>query len=132
MKIINGQDIIMGRLASFVAKELLKGEEINVVNCNKVIISGNKKNIEEEFQEKRSKVGSSQKGPRHHRLSEKIVKRAIRGMLPNYREGRGRIAWKKLKCYNEIPKEFEGKKIIELKKEIKIKSIQVKYLQKNN
>ncbi len=117
MKIINGQDIIMGRLASFVAKELLKGEEINVVNCNKVIISGNKKNIEEEFQEKRSKVGSSQKGPRHHRLSEKIVKRAIRGMLPNYREGRGRIAWKKLKCYNEIPKEFEEKKLMNLKKE---------------
>ena len=46
MKIIDGQDIVMGRLASFVAKELLKGEEMNVINCNKVIISGSKKNIE--------------------------------------------------------------------------------------
>ena len=132
MKIINGEGIVMGRLASFVSKELLKGEEIKVINCNKVIISGNKKNIEKEFQEKRSKVGSSQKGPKHPRISEKIVKRAIRGMLPNHREGRGRIAWKNLKCYNESLKEFEGKDIINLEKLKKIKFIEVKHLQKNN
>ncbi len=132
MKIIDGQDIVMGRLASFVAKELLKGEEMNVINCNKVIISGSKKNIEAEFKEKRSKVGSSQKGPKHPRLSEKIVKRCIRGMLPNYREGRGRIAWKRLKCYNEIPKEFEGKETVKLEKQKKIKFVAVKHLQKNN
>ena len=132
MKIINGQDVVMGRLASFVAKELLKGEEINVVNCNKVIISGNKKNIEEEFKEKRSKFGSSQKGPKHPRVSEKIVKRSIRGMLPNHRVGRGRIAWKNLRCYNELPKEFEGKNMVELEKPTKIKFVQVKHLQKNN
>ena len=132
MKIINGQDVVMGRLASFVAKELLKGEEINVVNCNKVIISGNKKNIEEEFKEKRSKYGSSQKGPKHPRVSEKIVKRSIRGMLPNHRVGRGRIAWKNLRCYNELPKEFEGKNMVELEKPTKIKFVQVKHLQKNN
>ena len=132
MKIIDGEGIVMGRLASFVAKDLLKGFEIAVINCNKVIISGNKKNIEKEFQEKRSKVGSSQKGPKHHRLSEKIVKRCIRGMLPNYRKGRGRIAWKNIKCYNEVPKEFEGKEMTELKRDKKIKFVQVKHLQKNN
>ena len=132
MKIINGQDVVMGRLASFVAKELLKGEEINVINCNSVLITGNKKSIEREFYEERSKFGSSQKGPKHHRSSEKIVKRAVRGMLPNHRFGRGRIAWKNLRCYNEVPKEFEGKAIIELEKPKKIKSVQVKFLQKNN
>ena len=131
MKIVDGKGIVMGRLASFVAKELLKGEEINVVNCNKVIISGNKKNIEKEFQEKRSKFGSSQKGPKHPRISEKIVKRAIRGMLPDHRMGRGRIAWKNLKCYNEIPKEFEEKNTVNLKKAIKLKFVEVKHLQKN-
>ena len=52
MKIINGQDVVMGRLASFVAKELLKGEEINVVNCNKVIISGNKKILKKNLKKK--------------------------------------------------------------------------------
>lgn len=111
MKIIDGKGAVMGRLASYVAKEALQGEEISVVNCEEVLITGNKKSIEREFFEKRSRFGSSQKGPKHHKSSEKMVKRAIRGMLPDHREGRGRVAWKKIKCYNGIPKELEGKEI---------------------
>ncbi len=111
MKIIDGKNIVLGRLASYVAKELLKGEEISVVNCNEIIITGNKKDIERNFKEKRSRFGSSQKGPKHHKTSEKIVKRAIRGMLPDHRMGRGKVAFKKVKCYNKIPKELEGKDV---------------------
>ena len=112
MKVINGEGAVLGRLASYVAKELLKGEEIAVVNCSEVIISGNKKSIEEEFKEKRSRFGSSQKGPKHHKSSEKMVKRVIRGMLPDHREGRGREAFKRIKCYNQVPKELEEMKMI--------------------
>lgn len=128
--IINGEGITLGRLASFAAKSALKGEEIIILNCKNVIISGNKKNIEQEFKEKRSKMGSSLKGPKHSRDSEKIVKRAIRGMLPDYREGRGTQAFKRVKCYAETPKEFEGKETFNLKKETKIKSIKVSSLEK--
>ena len=128
MKIINGQGAVMGRLASYVAKELLKGEEIAIVNCNEVIISGSKKRIEADFLEKRGRIGSSQKGPKHPKNSERIVKRAVRGMLPDHREGRGRTAWKNLRCYNGIPKELEGKEIQEFNKEKKFKSIKVKEL----
>ena len=117
MKIIDGTDAVMGRLASYVAKQALQGEEVTVVNCDKVLISGNKKMIKEDFLKRRSRVGSSQKGPKHHKSSEKIVKRTIRGMLPDHREGRGRIAWKKIMCYNGVPKEFEGKKLIKAGKE---------------
>lgn len=112
MKIIDGKNVVLGRLASFVAKKLLKGEEIAVVNCNEVLITGNKKDIEKNFKEKRSRFGHSQKGPKHHKNSEKIVKRTIRGMLPDHREGRGKIAFKRVKCYNLFPKEFEGKELI--------------------
>ena len=115
MKIIDGTNMVMGRLASYVAKEALKGEEIVVVNCSEVIITGNKKMIEREFQEERGKFGSSQKGPKHHRTSEKIVKRSIRGMLPNHRMGRGREAFKRIKCYNKVPVEFKEKELIKLK-----------------
>ncbi len=132
MEIIDGKGIVKGRLASYVAKEALKGEEIAVVNCSDVIITGNKKMIEKEFYEERSKFGSSQKGPKHHRTSEKIVKRAIRGMLPNHRMGRGREAFKRIKCYNEIPKGFEGKEFIKLKQDKKIKINKVKMLVKRN
>ena len=125
MKILDGSGAVLGRLASYVAKESLKGEEIAILNCSEIIITGNKNKIKEEFKEKRSRVGSSQKGPKHSRKTEKIVKRTIRGMLPNYREGRGREAWKRIKCYDKIPKEFEGKNFIKLKKENKIKTNKV-------
>ncbi len=126
MKIIDGKKIVMGRLASYVAKEALKGEEISVVNCSEVIITGNKKEIENQFLIKGGRFGSSQKGPTHHKSSEKIVKRVIRGMLPNYRVGRGREAFKKIKCYDKIPKEFEGKELIKLEQNKKIKTHEVK------
>lgn len=113
MKIIDGKNAVLGRLASYAAKEALKGEEIVILNCDQIIITGNKKNIREKFEEKRRKVGSGQKGPKHSRDSEKIVKRAIRGMLSNHRKGRGKIAYRKIKCYIGVPKEFqEAKKII--------------------
>lgn len=110
MKIIDGKDAILGRLAAYSAKEALKGEEVAIVNCEKIKITGNRKDIREKFEEKRRRVGSTQRGPKVSRSSEKIVKRVIRGMLPNYRVGRGAIALKRIKCYVGVPKEFEDKK----------------------
>ena len=112
-KVIDGENSVMGRVASYAAKEALGGEEVAVLNCDKVIITGNLDSIRRDFLEKRSRFGSSQKGPKHIKVSERIVKRAIRGMLPNFREGRGREAFKRIKCYNGIPPEFDkAKKII--------------------
>lgn len=108
MRIIDGAGSTLGRLASYVAKEALKGEEIRVLNCDQIIITGNARTTQEMFERRRSMVGHSQKGPKHHATSEKLVKRAIRGMVPNFREGRGREAFKRIMCYTGIPKEFQG------------------------
>lgn len=121
MKIIDGKNAVMGRLASYVAKEALKGEEIVILNCQDVIITGNRENILREFQEQRSRVGWGQRGPKHIKASDRIVKRVIRGMLPNYREGRGRKAFRRIRCYIGVPKEFENAKKIVSGKEKKIK-----------
>ncbi len=121
MKVIDGKNAVMGRLASYAAKEALKGEEIAILNCEQVIITGNKESILREFKEQRSRVGWGQTGPKHIKASDRIVKRVIRGMLPNYREGRGREAFKRIKCYIGVPKEFEGVKKIVSGKEKKIK-----------
>lgn len=125
-KIIDGKNAVLGRLASYTAKEALKGEEIIVLNCEQIIITGNKKNIKENFEIKRSRVGSSQKGPKHSKISEKIVKRTIRGMLPDHRKGRGKIAYKRIKCYSGIPKEFQESKKIIGGKEKRTKFAQIK------
>ncbi|MBU2503760.1 MAG: 50S ribosomal protein L13 [Nanoarchaeota archaeon] len=130
MKVIDGKNAVMGRLASYVAKEALKGEEIAIVNCEQVRITGNKVDIEANFERKRGRVGSGQKGPKHSRNSHMIVKRAIRGMMPNHRFGRGKVAFGRIKCYVGIPPEFEKEKKIVGGKEIKSKSIQVRELRK--
>ena len=123
--IIDGKNAVLGRLASYAAKEALKGEKIIILNCEKVLITGSRKNIEKEFQEKRERVGSGQKGPKYSKVSEKIVKRTIRGMLPDHREGRGREAFKRILCYNKVPKEYETSERVSLEFKNKIKSIPV-------
>ncbi len=130
MKIIDGKGATMGRLATYVAKEALKGHEIVVLNCNDVIVTGNKTNIKDEFNERRNLGGNSLKGPKHPKISYHVVKRAIRGMLPDHRTGRGREAFKRIKCYNNIPKEFEGKEMLQVGKDKKIKYISVKEMLK--
>ena len=132
MKIIDGTNATLGRLASYAAKESLKGEEIIILNCAKVIITGSKGDILKTFREKREKVGSGQRGPKHSRSSYKIVKRTIQGMLPNYRRGRGGDALKRIKCFDAIPKEFENQKMIKAGKEKTTKFIHVKDISKKN
>lgn len=112
--IIDGKNAILGRLAAYAAKEALKGEDISIINCEQIYITGNKQNILENLESKRKRVGSTQKGPKVSRTNEKIVKRAIRGMLPNYRVGRGRVALQRIKCYVGVPKELESKKPISM------------------
>lgn len=125
MKIIDGKKAVLGRLASYVAKESLKGEDVVILNCEQVIVTGNKKDIRNKFEEKRGRVGSGQKGPKHSRKPELIVKRAIRGMLPDHRRGRGKVAFRKIKCYEGIPKEFEESKKIVSGKDKKSKFISI-------
>ena len=130
MKVVDGKNAVMGRLASYVAKESLRGEDMVVLNCDQVIITGNKKRIVERFEVLRRKGGNSQKGPKHLKTSFRIVKRAIRGMLPDHRFGRGRIAFKRIKCYNGVPPEFEEVKKIVAGKDKTCKFIEVKELTK--
>lgn len=130
MKIINGEDAVLGRLASYVAKEALKGEEVAVINSEKVIITGNRTWINNDFIRKRKMAGSGQRGPKHPNPDYMVVKRVIRGMLPNHRFGKGRDAFKRIKCYKGIPAEFKDKKTISLKAKEKNKFIKVEEIQK--
>ena len=106
--IIDANGATLGRLSTATAKRLLKGEEIAVINSEKAIISGKKVAIKNRYKQKRE-VGTYRKGPFFPRMPDQIVKRTIRGMIP-YQTPHGRTAFKRLKCYIDIPKEFEGKK----------------------
>lgn len=129
-KIIDGKDAIMGRLASYAAKEALNGENIVILNSEQVIITGSRERIKKDFDERRTRIGSGQQGPKISRSSDKIVKRAIRGMLPDHRKGRGKIALGRIRCYVGVPKEFQGLKKISGGKEVKSKFITVGEIKK--
>ena len=40
--IINGEGHILGRLASITSKKLLEGEEVIILNADKIMLTGNK------------------------------------------------------------------------------------------
>ena len=103
---IDATDLIVGRLATVAAKKALLGKTINVVNCEKAVITGNKKSILLAFKRKRD-MGIPSKGPFIHRSSDKIVKRTIRGMLP-YKREKGMKAFKRIKCYIGVPEDIKN------------------------
>ena len=95
MKVINGENLILGRVASYVAKEALLGQEIALVNCEKMIITGNKKEIVNK-QLQAMQRGHPYAGPFFYRRPDAFVKRAIKRMLP-HKKARGEQALKKIK-----------------------------------
>ena len=106
VKVIDAEGAILGRMCTIIAKRLLEDENIAVVNSQKAIISGKKSAIKTRYRKKRD-IGTYRKGPFFPRMPDRMVKRTVRGMIP-YQTPHGRAAFKKLKCYIGIPKEFEG------------------------
>jgi large subunit ribosomal protein L13 len=113
--IIDGTNTILGRLASYAAKQALLGKEVTIVNCNDIVIAGNRDNILGEYLIIRQKDGSNLRGPFLPKVPEKIMKRTIRGML-RYRKGRGEQALDRIMCYNKVPAELASAQKITLAK----------------
>jgi len=126
--IIDAEESVFGRLCSYAAKQALEGNEIIIVNSEKAIISGNKTEIFEKFKVLRAKGGHSQKGPKYSKVPFMMLKRGIRGMLPDFRKGQGKQAFQRIKCYDGIPEEFKNKKIIKLEIQRPKKYTQLKEL----
>jgi large subunit ribosomal protein L13 len=99
--VIDASGAIMGRLASHVAKRLLEGEEIVIVNAEKAVISGSRDAILAEYRNRRER-GTQRFGPFYPRVPHLIVKRAVRGMIP-YQMPRGRAAYRRLRVEIGVP-----------------------------
>lgn len=112
MEIIDATGCVAGRLASHVAKDLMKGKEIAVVNAEKAIITGDKTFILQAFKEKVIR-GDPYHGPFFPKAPERMLKRIIRGMIP-HKKAKGVDAMKRLKVYVSVPEEFKGKEIKKL------------------
>lgn len=109
--IIDASGAAAGRLASYVVKRLLAGEEVHLVNAEKVTMSGTLDSVMERMNFKRD-IGTRRKGPFYPRVPHLMLKRTVRGML-NYQElSTHRAAYKRLKAHIGVPEEFAGKPVI--------------------
>lgn len=108
MMIIDATDLILGRFATVIAKKALLGEKINVVNCEKAIISGSKRKIIEDYKQKRERR-TIRRGPFFPKTADRLVRRTIRGMLP-YKQKKGSEAFKRVMCYIGVPEKLSKEK----------------------
>jgi len=113
MKVYDASGQILGRIATRIAKDLLSGENISVVNCEQAAISGDPKETERHYLERRWR-GDPHHGPFYPRTPKGIVRRTIRGMIP-FHKPKGREAFRRLRVYVGIPDELKGKELIKIK-----------------
>jgi large subunit ribosomal protein L13 len=104
--VIDGENLLLGRMCSAVAQRILAGDEIAIINAEKVIVSGSRAMVMEEYYVKRIR-GTVEGGPFYPRRPDQIVKRTIRGMIP-YKTRPGAAAFRRVKVYVGVPYEFKG------------------------
>src|SRR3989338_6431062 len=95
--IIDANNLVLGRLGSFVAKKALMGEKIDIVNCESSVITGDRHRIFADYKHRLDR-GTPVKGPFFYKMPDRFVKRSIRGMLDHKKE-RGGKAFKNIKCH---------------------------------
>ncbi|MDE1820711.1 MAG: 50S ribosomal protein L13 [Euryarchaeota archaeon] len=103
-KVVDASGLVLGRAASLLAKRLLQGETIAVVNTEKALVLGGRASLMEEYRLAVAR-GSVRKGPHYPRRPDRMFRRTVRGMLP-FRHTKGREAWSRLITYVGIPSEL--------------------------
>ncbi len=112
--IIDGTDLILGRMAAFVAKKALLGETIDIVNCENIVISGDKRVTLAKYKKFRVLGIQPNWGPFQPRIPDRFVRRAIKRMLPMSKP-RGREAFHRIMCHMGVPTQFRGQELVSLK-----------------
>jgi large subunit ribosomal protein L13 len=111
MPVIDATGHVIGRMASVVAKRLLNGEEIVIVNAEKAIITGRREVVMAEYLKRRRRGSTTSRmrgiGPLYPRRPDMIMRRTISRMVP-HQQARGRDAIKRLRVYMDIPDAFKG------------------------
>lgn len=114
LMIIDGEGHVLGRLASVISKSLLNGEEVVVLNAEKIMITGNKDWAYAKYKQRVDRASISNPrdlGPKYPRRPDDIFRRTVRGMLP-FKKAKGRTAYKGLKAFVGVPAEYEGAEIV--------------------
>ena len=124
--IINAENMVLGRIASYAAKRALEGCQVDIVNAEMAIVTGAKSFIMSKLKERRHRT-TPRHGPFFYKKEDRFVRRAIRGML-SYKHPRGLAAYKRIKCHIGVPLEFQNKQLQTFEKMSLNKLTKLKYM----
>jgi len=102
--VVDAAQQVAGRMASKIAKLLIEGKHVVVLNAETSLMSGSKKNIFAEYMQRKElkSIVNPINAPHRPRQPNMILNRMIRGMLPR-RKPKGQNAFKRLKVHIGIP-----------------------------
>ena len=83
--LVDAKGLVCGRLSTKIAKSLIQGDTITIVNAQEAVIVGTKNGIMTKF---RARVDAAVKsnplrGPKYDRIPSKMLRKMVKGMLPN-------------------------------------------------
>src|SRR2546422_2206850 len=109
-EIVDASNLILGRMASYVAKKALDGKSMVVINAERAAISGTKQRVVARAKQKLKTrtLGNLEKSPTHPRKPDGYVRRVIRGMLP-WKKPSGKQAFHRVKVYIGTPDEYRDR-----------------------
>ena len=103
---MDASGLVLGRAASLIARRLLDGEAIVVVNAEKSVVTGGRAQVIAHYTEARAR-GSVRTGPHFPRYPDRIFRRTVRGMLPHLKT-RGKVALDRLEVHIGVPTALHG------------------------
>jgi len=104
--VVDATGLVLGRAASLIAKRLLRGERIVVVNAERSVVTGSRTQIIAHYTAARAR-GSVRSGPHFPRYADRIFRRTVRGMLPHLKTG-GKTAFRRLEVHMGVPEALRG------------------------
>ncbi|RZD37553.1 MAG: 50S ribosomal protein L13 [Thaumarchaeota archaeon] len=116
--VVDATNHIAGRLASNVAKLLLQGQRVTVINCEKIMMSGTRSNQIKEYREflEINSIINYKHGPVHYRRPDTLMAKMIRQMLPFDRKPSGKLAFARLRTYIGVPNDTKPFEKIQFEK----------------
>lgn len=115
--IIDGTNQILGRLATFAAKQALLGKEVNIVNCENIFISGRRNVVISKYKQIDDMGVQPRKGPFQPKMPDRFVRRVVKRMFPMDRT-RGKDAFRNVMCYIGVPDELKNKELTKVNADI--------------
>lgn len=108
---VDFSNVVLGRAASKVAKALLNGNNIVIVNAEKAVMRGTRNGVMQKFIRRQgwtAKGNTQLRSANMSRMPDRLVKWTIKHMLP-IEKASGRTALDKLEVYVGVPVRFDKK-----------------------